>query len=850
MIRPNGEKNAHKSRQWRNAVTAILLGMSAALLVNSWKIRQEKIAELTGPLSKVSISLNGLGLARINSSLMTDSVLSIVQSYYVDPERVENHDLLRLAVNSLPALVPGSQAGEENGRSWFRFAGKRVEFKTNESLSYESLVDHLGQLGEVLDDGFQKAELSIQKQTKNRVDSDAKNGIAVVLNSMLMSLDAHSNLLSQESYRELRQGTEGAFGGLGVLVGVRDNLLTVIKPLPRSPAVRAGIRRNDKILNINGTDTFGSSLDQLVEHMRGDPGTNVNLSLLRGNASAPVDISLKREVIHVDSVSSTEIRERGLNVLHLVIDSFASRTSREVLSAIKKARRRSGGSLDGLILDMRSNPGGLLDQAVQVADLFLKSGVIVSTRGRREEVERAGKGYDEVDFPMVVLVNGDSASASEIVAGALQDHDRAIVIGQPTFGKGSVQTIFELPEERALKLTIARYYTPAGRSIQNVGIIPDVWLQPVYRDAANDNLFGSYRYKNEQFLRNHLKVAGGEQDPTALARTSTLKGYYLQDRLGEDEPQAKDREKEIALAIIKKVKSVRSSKTSGADVRAMHWLGLAGPEVSSLTTKYSREVAKWLHDKQKVAWEDQGRKSDPVLKIEVEKDSFPQKVSPGMDISIRWRIENMTTQPVGRVSVFARSHQFGIDTKEALVGRMLPGDIRTGSFKLVIPSNWEEDTLTLRVGGAIDAWPISAPPQELVAEVIPREVAKLSTALRLVQETGGQLPGVLEASEKARIEVEVTNSGPMDLSRVDLRAHNLSGRQIAVQSRGLTIDKLKIGEMRKLHFDVDVSPHLISSSLNIGISLSGRDLTQPEFLRLSVPGQPRNVRNTEAAISH
>ncbi|TWW09015.1 carboxyl-terminal protease [Planctomyces bekefii] len=192
-----------------------------------------------------------------------------------------------------------------------------------------------------------------------------------LLNSTLAELDAHSALLSADAYRELRQGTEGSFGGLGVLVGIRDNMLTVIKPLPRSPAQRSGIQRRDRILGIDGLFTYGYSLDELVEYMRGDPGTSVNLSLLRDGARAPSEVVLKREIIHVDSVTAADIVRGPLKVLHLTIENFASRTSREVLSAIKKFRVRHNGVMNGLVLDLRSNPGGLLDQAVQVADLFL-----------------------------------------------------------------------------------------------------------------------------------------------------------------------------------------------------------------------------------------------------------------------------------------------------------------------------------------------------------------------------------------------------------------------------------------------------------------------------------------------
>jgi len=865
MQRQFQKKSTQRGVLWRHAVSAILLGMSAALLWNAIRIydaRQEKFAHVRDKIRKVSESMPSLSLTRVNGTLLTDSILSIIQSYYVDPERVENHDLVRMTVESLPSRIPGVRSGKHtNDQYWVEFAGERVDVAVNRGITYEQLVDQLALIGELLDRGFNLQKKTMAPEAKRKVvDTDTYHGVAQVLNTLLDALDAHSTLLSQEAYRELRQGTEGAFGGLGVLVGIRDHLLTVIRPLPRSPAVKAGIKRSDRILDINGTKTFGATLDQLVEHMRGDPGTPVSLSLLRKDAESPEAIVLNREVIHVDSVASAERHDHGMNLLHLTIESFASRTSREVLSAVKKARKRAGGNLDGLILDMRSNPGGLLDQAVQVADLFLKSGVIVSTRGRREEVERAGPGYDEIDFPMIVLVNNDSASASEIVAGALQDHGRAIVVGQPTFGKGSVQTIFELPEERALKLTIARYYTPAGRSIQNVGIIPDVWMQPVFKDGSNENLFGSYRYKNEQFLQNHLKVSGGEQDPEALGRQATFKGYYLLDQIKDDEKQGRDRELEMAVAILRKAKAIRGAKVSLDDngeeqaiggARAGHMLGLAGPEISGILSRSGNEVNRWLSKKFQITWKDQttdgSRNPSDQIVLEIDRSSFPQTVHPGESIKVNWKVTNSGRTPVHRTSFFLRSAQNGIDTKEVLIGSLEPGASISGVANAALPNGFQEDTFTLRAGAAIDAWPLATVAGQnggdrfddgldLVATVIPRQNAKVIAEAQLVDDGNGKINGTLEPREHAQIVVTVQNTGTKDISRLEVTAHNLSGKQLRIGEVQLPVEKLRVGEKRRVAFSVDGNRRILSPILGVGIAVGGEELGDPEFIHLSLPG--------------
>jgi carboxyl-terminal processing protease len=304
------------------------------------------------------------------------------------------------------------------------------------------------------------------KQTKQLIEG--------AVNGMLVSLDPHSAYLTPELYKELQVETKGSFGGLGIEITNKSGMLTVVAPIEDTPAYRAGIKSGDIILKIDGEFTKDMTLVEAVKRMRGKPDTKVRLTIKRENPSQLFDTTLTREVIKIMSVKSKPL-EKG----YAATASRSSRSAPTTTSRRPSSTRQEMGGIQGVVLDLRNNPGGLLTQAVKVSDMFLDTGLIVYTDGRLENQKQkyfAHKPGTYSDFPMVVLVNGGSASASEIVAGALQDHKRALVLGTTTFGKGSVQTILPLDENSALRLTTARYFTPNGRSIQATGIVPDITM--------------------------------------------------------------------------------------------------------------------------------------------------------------------------------------------------------------------------------------------------------------------------------------------------------------------------------------------------------------------------------------
>ncbi|MBI5483974.1 MAG: S41 family peptidase [Deltaproteobacteria bacterium] len=341
---------------------------------------------------------------------------------------------------------------------------------------------------------------------------DTKKLIYGAINGMLSSLDPHSSFMPPDTYKEMKIDTKGAFGGLGIEISIKDGVLTVISPIEDTPAFKAGIKSGDQILKIDEKFTKDLNINDAVKRMRGLKGTKVVLTIMREGFDKPKEFPLVRDIIQVKSVRSA-MMDGGYGYVRIA--QFQEKTDEDLGKALKALKEQNKGELKGLVLDMRNDPGGLLDQAVRVADHFVPEGqMIVYTEGREKDSKMqftAKKGGKESAYPIVVLINGGSASASEIVAGALQDHKRAIVMGTQSFGKGSVQTIIPLSDDSGLRLTTARYFTPKGRSIQAKGITPDIVVErvelPKESAAKKDSM-----HLREKDLENHFESEGKPGD--------------------------------------------------------------------------------------------------------------------------------------------------------------------------------------------------------------------------------------------------------------------------------------------------------------------------------------------------
>jgi carboxyl-terminal processing protease len=351
------------------------------------------------------------------------------------------------------------------------------------------------------------------------------------MQGMMTNLDAHSNYLNEKSFENMKIQTSGEFGGLGITVGIKDGALTVIAPIEGTPADEAGMQAGDIILKINEESTLNMTIDEAVNRMRGKPKTPIELTVVRKGEPDPVVVNIIRDIIKIQSVYAKQI---GENILYLRVTSFDQKVVTDITRELKKHLDHD----QGIILDLRNNPGGLLDQAVGLVDLFVDEGDIVSQKGREASENKYYKASSEgtvtSNTPIVVLVNGGSASASEIVSGALQDHKRAVVVGENTFGKGSVQVILPITDNEAIKLTVARYYLPSGRTIQAVGVAPDITVRPGEVTNHGEDAFAIKEADLKKHLKGELEKVNGNGEAHKKAEEEKDKTVITEQQLNKD----------------------------------------------------------------------------------------------------------------------------------------------------------------------------------------------------------------------------------------------------------------------------------------------------------------------------
>ena len=367
--------------------------------------------------------------------------------------------------------------------------------------------------------------------------------IESAINGMLASLDPHSSYMSPKSFRDMQVQTRGEFGGLGIEVTMENGVIKVVSPIDDTPAAKAGLLANDLITHLDNEQISGLTLEQAVEKMRGPVNTPITLTIVRKGKDEPFDVKVTRDVIRINAVKS---RAEGDDIAYVKVTTFNEQTHANMVKAMEQLQKQLGPKIKGYVLDLRNNPGGLLDQAIAVSDDFLERGAIVLTKGRNnEETQRANARPGDITEgkKIAVLINGGSASASEIVAGALQDHKRATIIGTRSFGKGSVQTIIPLGANGAIRLTTARYYTPSNRSIQAKGIEPDIAVEEELPDDLKSKM-ASEKPRGEASLRGHLKNPDGSEKADEKEESSGSSSYVAK------EPE-KDTQLQYALSFLR-----------------------------------------------------------------------------------------------------------------------------------------------------------------------------------------------------------------------------------------------------------------------------------------------------------
>ena len=716
--------------------------------------------------------------------ILTELVGQLVHEHYVDRDSVEMSEML--------------------SKLWLKLHSTRL-VQTSQAGSLFSLHDDKQQLVLRSEDSFSKVVLEVADwlyRDRKYADAfswrDKRDSVLYVLNVILTNLDNHSLILRPSEYEELKQGTEGEFGGIGVSVSMKDDILTVLEPLPNSPAFFAGIKKDDQIIGIDDYGVYELTIDDLVEMMRGDPGTPVELSLLRADNMHPFNVDITRAIVQVESVASKSLYDTTKQpILYLQLKTFSSRSAQEINAALLKFRLRHNKHY-GVILDLRGNPGGLLDQAIEVADQFISTGVLVRTTGHSVSAEQASFAPHENDYPMAVLIDADSASASEIVAGALQDHARAYVIGAPSFGKGSVQTVFELPFGQAIKLTVARYFTPDGRSIRGAGISPDIWLQPIV--STSSKAIGSHEFKDSSHV-------------------AAVKAYYLASN--DDDPVL-----QTAIATLRNIIPTHARNKKFSTIAYRHKL----PEIAEHVSSYDQTAIDWLADQHSLDWQP---RNNQIYDARLQIAKIPKSVVGGDEFKLDYQVINTNTSTLRRASVYAQIRVDEMLTHEELIGHIAADAIHHGSLVFKIPTHANQQIYDVIVGLAIDGKVIDRQVRKVLVRSRPRTTLDLQVY---------STDDVIAAGEVETVTIRITNHGEYAAKELKVKIQNLSGKQIQIPLSEHELSRLPAGKSISLQFPLHAARQLFTRTLSLGVQVASDDLQEPARKQYTIMSKPTAVQ--------
>lgn len=785
---------------------------------------------------------------------VVNEVLKTVRDRYVDPKRAKPKDMLLSALNFVQRDVAQVIVLYEEGAPTVkvRVDTQEKEFRVDNVLGPWDVSARLRDVFAFIQDGLRGTEVDLRQ-----VEYAACNG-------MLHTLDPHSVLLSPEAYKEMNLSTSGQFGGLGIVISIRDQQLTVMNPMPNTPAGRAGVRRHDRILKIGNESTLNMGLNEAVQHLRGAPGSKVSVWIHRDGTdgwAGTKEFVLTRETIKVASVES-RLLDGGIGYVRL--KQFQANTAADLEKALGELRK--SGELKGLVLDLRGNPGGLLDQSARVVDKFISSGPIVATVGNspedREEKVAHSAGT-EPNYPIAILVSGNSASASEIVAGAMKNHDRAILIGETTFGKGSVQLVFpDLPDKAALKLTIAQYLTePGDISIQGTGVTPDIELDPMTADLQEMDLTVDSGGTKERDLARSLsnaRIREG-QKPAEFVRYNLpqKERQELRERGGDpDDTFALDFPIRFARDVVAKVpagkrpEQIRAAKALVAEAR--------NAEIAKVAQDLQALGIDWTDAPGDVPQATTTNSPAPAVEVKVETDRPNNEGVPGEPMAIKLTVTNKGKEPLYRLAAMTKSDNPMFDNKELVVGKLEPGKSRT----VTAPLGWCETEG--RKAGSTAPLPKDAPrvcriprdalsradgirirfdeargrvpaPAELRVGVKGLERPVFAYSYQVVDNRKGNGDGRVQKGEDVTMYVTVTNVGRGRSYETQANLRNLSGDGILLREGRFDVSNLKPGESRKLTFTFEVSDALADTEAKVELSIGDRDLRENTVEKVRIP---------------
>jgi carboxyl-terminal processing protease len=733
--------------------------------------------------------------------------------------------------------------------------------------------------------------------TNLRPSEDTRDVEYAAVNGMLSTLDPHSVLLKPEYYREMRLTTKGEFGGLGFVIQMKESNLTVVRVLPKTPAARAGIRKDDQIKKIGEESTINMDLNEAVSKLRGPVDSRVTITVERKSLDKPMVLTLARATISIESAQSKLLAG---NVGYIRLKSFQGNTTRDMQTALGKLQgdAEATGGLKGLVLDLRGNPGGLLEQAIQVSDLFLSQGTIVTTVSlseRQREEKRAHADDGDNRYPLAVLVNPGSASASEIVAGALKNLNRAVIIGQQTFGKGSVQVLYEFGspsgnpnDESALKLTIAKYLTPGDVSIQEVGIEPDVELVPTRVTADRVNVFAPRKTLGEADLEHHFGNSATQAVATKREEVLGKEKPFVSIRYLKEDAKQKD-----AAARQQKAEEGKDPKLSKNDKdRGLKPDTKKKDATHPLLDTDPNKLDEDLYDQLDADAQDEVKEDfevlfarDFVLRAQfVQRDRMLQsgkgylqergvqeaerintaiaalgvdwtpgptpkapqllatlrpgpekRLNPGDSFDLEVTVENKGSEPLSRIRAWTESEDPLLDRREFLFGTLKPGEKRTWKAPVKVPKDMysRRDDVTVKF---LDDQ--GALPQQLVAEVNFGEMARPAFALdwQVVDDCAQcNGDGVAQRGESVTLLVDVTNQGTGKALDAVGSIKNAADQNIFIEKGRFRLGELAPGETKTARFQLEVKKGYVGDSFPLKLAVVDEPLEEFSTERLNLP---------------
>ena len=727
------------------------------------------------------------------------ATLAAIQKDYLERDRIKPRQMLQGALDEIQKRVPEILATFEDSKVvtvTVDVASKRFQIKGADSLT--GLRNTLQEILEFID-------------TNYAGDTERPEIEYAAIDGILSALDPHTSFMPPKVYQEFKVGTKGEFGGLGIVISIKDGNLTVIAPLDGTPAAMAGIKAGDLITQIGDESAINMSLTDAVNKLRGEVGTKVKIVIERPGRTERLTMVLTRALINIDSVQHALLTEGTKKIGYLKIKNFQSNTDEDVVAALEDLHR-DGAKLDGLIVDLRNNPGGLLNQSVDLADEFISKGTIVSTVGPGGSVldlSGAHQTGTEPDCPLVVLVNEGSASASEIVAGAIKELNRGIVIGRRSFGKGSVQTIFEVGGGAALKLTIAQYLAAGTLPIQSVGLTPDVELLPVNVDKKDMNLVED-EIISEKTLEKHLEGKGKEERPAYRIRFLEPKEEESEEALSAREYAKKLKlEDDFAVKLSQKL----LAQFTSADRKKM-LDEIKGP-LNDAEKQQEDEIVKKLK-LLGIDWAVGESKGKPQLKVafNIRKGGAPVKeIRAGSDATLELSVTNVGDAPLYKLIGVGKSDSPFFVNKEFVYGKLLPGETKSSEVEIKIPDALPTEELSMEVRFEDENKSVPAAINAIVP-IRGKEPPRFAFSYRLSD------AAKIKAHTAAQLNFDVTNIGK-GVSTKDTVAQitNKSGEDVFIEVGRATIGTLPAGASKPAPFRFHTTPDFKEDEIKFEFSV-------------------------------